>query len=282
MADKEIDLLVKGTLCNKSDEFRRGNVIGLPGEGEVVVTGDIHGNHRNLDRVFSYADLENNPKRHVILQEIIHGGPTDAQGGCLSYKVLFEAIEYKLKYPGQVHFIMGNHDVSFIIGGKVMKDGREMNELMCLGLDNKYGERSEKIKGAIREFLFSQALAVRGENRLWVSHSLPSERYIKDFSVDIFARDLEISDLERNGSVYLLTWGRNISQKALDELVKILDSDIFIVGHQAQKQGWKQAEKNLLIIASDHSHGCLVTVELSESSGIKKIAESIVPLASIS
>ena len=101
-----IDLLNKGIEILNADKFRRGNVVHLPAEGNLIITGDIHGHLRNFERIVAFADLPNNPDRHIILQEIIHGGPEDSQGGCLSYKLLFEAISYKLEFPDQVHMIM--------------------------------------------------------------------------------------------------------------------------------------------------------------------------------
>ena len=104
MAQTIIDLLNKGIEANHADKHRRDNLICLPADGSLVVTGDLHGHLRNFERISAYADLENNPKRHLILQEIIHGGPEDTLGGCLSYKLLFDIIRYKLSFPDRVHF----------------------------------------------------------------------------------------------------------------------------------------------------------------------------------
>ena len=130
MAQTIIDLLNDGLSANVDEKFRCGNLIHLHDSGSVVVTGDIHGHRRNFERILTYADLENNPDRHLILQEIIHGGPEDEHGDCLSYQLLFDAIRYKLKFPDRVHFVMGNHDTAYINNSKVMKNGKEMNASM--------------------------------------------------------------------------------------------------------------------------------------------------------
>ena len=80
----------------------------------------------------------------------------------------------------------------------------------------------------------------------------------------------------------MLTWGRKHSQGLLDNLAKTFDTDIFILGHQPQEQGWCQAGKNLLILASNHNHGCLLSIDLAKSYTIEQLIESIVPLASVS
>lgn len=277
-----IDLLNKGALVNNEDKFRRGNVICLPAEGRVIFTGDIHGHRRNLERIVAFADLAGNPDTHLVLQEIIHGGPEDSEGGCLSYKLLFDVVRYKLDFPDRVHIIMGNHDTAFINDSKVMKNGKEMTRSITLALEREFHKAGADIKNAIRDFLFAQPLAVRCENRIWASHSLPGDRFADEFDRGIFDKPLENSDLVKPGSAYLLTWGRNISQQTLDKMAELLDVDIFILGHQPQPEGWKQAGENLIIIASDHNHGCLLAIDLDKSYTIAELIGSIVPLASIS
>jgi hypothetical protein len=277
-----IDLLNNGIEILNADKFRRGNVVHLPAEGNLIITGDIHGHVRNFERILTFADLSNHPDRHIILQEIIHGGPEDSQGGCLSYKLLFEAIRYKLKFPDQVHMIMGNHDTAFINNSEVMKDGKEMNRAMRQAIELEFKQASDDIALAIRQFLFSQPLAVRCNNRIWISHSLPNDRSMDKFEPKILERQLKINDVVRPGSAYLLTWGRKHSQAVLDKLAGIFDIDFFILGHQPQEKGWNQAGNNLIIIASNHNHGCLLSIDLTKSYTIEQLIESIIPLASIS
>ncbi len=277
-----IDLLNSGVEASNADRFRRGNLIYLPFNVQLIATGDIHGHRRNFERIVAFADLANNPDTHVILQEIIHGGPKDAQGGCLSYKLLFDVVRYKLSFPDRVHIIMGNHDIAFINNSKVMKDGQEMNRLMRLALEREFRQAGADIEAAIRQLLLSQPLAVRTENRIWLSHSLPSNHFADKFDRQILEKQLKTGDCEKPGSAYLLTWGRNFSQQTLDKMAELLDVDIFILGHQPQQRGWSRAGKNLLIIASDHNHGCLLSIDLAKSYTIETLMDSIVPLASIS
>jgi len=282
MSQTTIDLLSRGIEANNADKFRRNNLIALPGEGSLIVTGDIHGHRRNFERIVSYADLANNPQRHVLLQEIIHGGPEDADGGCLSYKLLLDAVRYKLEFPHQVHTILGNHDTAFINNSEVMKNGKEMNRSMNIAIANEFSEASDKVSLALQQFLFSQPLAVRTENRIWMSHSLPADRYAEKFDPEIINRRLKINDIVRPGSAYLLTWGRRHSQELLDKLAEVFDVDLFILGHQPQEQGWHKAATNLIIVASDHNHGTLLPIDLARTSTPDELVDSIVPLTSIS
>lgn len=276
-----IDLFEAGCKANTNDRFRRGNVIELGAAGKLVVAGDIHGHRRNFERICNFADLENNPDQHLILQEIIHGGIADEAGGCLSFELLAEAVRLKLEFPDRVHIIMGNHDTAFINNSEVIKNGREMNVAMLSALKKCFGAQAEQVAGAMERFLFSQPLALRCANRIWVSHSLPSDRFVEKFDPEIFNRNLKVVDVVKPNSAYLLTWGRNHSQATLDRMAQILDVDLFILGHQMQKSGWAKVGRNMLIIISEHNHGQILPIDLAKSYTLDALIESLVPLASI-
>jgi serine/threonine-protein phosphatase PP1 catalytic subunit len=281
MPQTTIDLLNKGIRANQTDKFRRGNLVCLPQAGSLIVTGDVHGHRRNFERILAFADLADHPDRHLIFQEIIHGGPEDEAGGCLSYQLLFDVIRLKLRFSDQVHLVMGNHDTATICSAEVMKNGKEMNRAMASALDREFRQSGPDVRLAIRQFLFSQPLAVRCSNRLWISHSLPGDRSLDAFDPTLFERELQIADCERPGSAYLLTWGRRHSQPTLDRLAKTLDVDVFILGHQPQTHGWCKAGENLIILACDHNHGCLLPIDLSRTYNAAALADHIIPLASI-
>jgi hypothetical protein len=281
MPEKIVELLNKGMEANNTDKFRQGNLVRLPSHGSVIITGDLHGHRRNFERIVALASLGQNKNTHVILQEIIHGGPEDEEGGCLSYKLLFDAVAYKVKFPDRVHIIMGNHDTAFISNTDVMKNGKEMNVAMRSALDREFRHASERVKLAIKQFLFSQPLAVKCANGILVCHSLPGDHYADKFDKRIFERQLRINDIIRPGSAYLLTWGRSHSQRLLDAMSKSLDADTFILGHQRQETGCSKAGNNLIIIASDHDHGCVLPIDLAKSYTVEKLLQLIIPLAAI-
>ncbi|MHC4528272.1 MAG: metallophosphoesterase [Planctomycetota bacterium] len=276
-----VDLLKDGAEANHADRSRQGNLIHLPAHGSLIVTGDLHGHRRNFERITAYADLANQPDRHIVLQEIIHGGPADSEGDCLSYELLFDVVRYKLSFPDRVHVIMGNHDIACMNDDEVIKNGKEMNRSINSALDREFGTSSSEVRRAIKGFLFSQPLAVRCQNRIWLSHSLPSDRYLEEFDCEVFNRALREDDLVRPGPAYVLIWGRNHSQSLLNQMAKLFDVNIFILGHQPQQQGWGVAGTNLIIVASDHNHGCLLAVELARSYTVEQILEQIIPLPSI-
>lgn len=281
MPQHNVQLCQKGAELNRSCRFRKGNVIHLPAEGNVIVSGDLHGHVRNFERIVKLADLENNPQTHVILQEIIHGGPEDDFGGCLSWRLLFDAIRYKIRFPDQVHILLGNHDTAAISDSSVLKSGKEMNRAMRSAMKRHFTQHYKDVYAAMCEYLMSQPLAVRTPNRIWLSHSLPADRYVDEFDLSIFNRPYDLNDIERPHSVYLLTWGRRHSPETLIRLAQMFDVDIFILGHQPQDMGWALVGPNTMIIASEHSFGCVLEFELDKTYTPAGLTGNIIPLNTI-
>jgi hypothetical protein len=281
MSAEFIDILLAGIKANDADKYRQHNLVLLPDKGEVVVSGDIHGHRRNFERVVSYANLEKNPDRHLILQEIIHGGPEDEKGGCLSFDLLIDAVRLKLKFADRVHFILANHDTAFITNSEVMKNGKEMNAAMRLAMRRRFGDKTKEVESALERFLFSQPLAVKCANGIWISHSLPSDRMVAKFDFTIFNRHLKVSDVVRPNSAYLLTWGRRQSKETIRLFAEKLGVDFFVLGHQVQESGWMSDNEKLIIIDSQHNHGYLLRIDLAEKYDIKTLADNLVPIASI-
>lgn len=281
MPQQKIQLCKEGSELNRSCRFRKGNIINLPEMGKVIVTGDLHGHRRNFERIRKRADLENNPWTHVVLQEIIHGGPEDDYGGCLSWQLLFDAIRYKIEFPDQVHILLGNHDTAAITNSPVLKSGKEMNRAMQLAMRRCFGNHYNDVYAAMTEYLLTQPLAVCCANRIWLSHSLPSDRDIETFDLSIFNRPYTLDDIEKPNSVYQLTWGRRHSAGALKRLAEMLDVDVFILGHQPQEMGWTLAGPNTLIIASEHNFGCLLEFDLDKQYTAPELANRMIPLNTI-
>ncbi|RMF88719.1 MAG: hypothetical protein D6741_18745, partial [Planctomycetota bacterium] len=116
--EQVLQSLKAATEANLATPGRSGNVVELTPElaDEVVVTGDLHGHRRNFNAIRRYAALDQHPKRHLVLQEVCHGGPTyPANGGCMSHMMLEDVAKLKAQYPDRVHFILGNHELAEMI-----------------------------------------------------------------------------------------------------------------------------------------------------------------------
>ncbi len=276
-----IELCRQAAAINLRSPIRKGNVLHLPESGRVVFAGDIHGHRRNFERIVVFADLAARPDTHLILHEILHGGPEDDLGGCLSFQLYQDVLRLQVQFPGQVHLILGNHDTAVINDTDVMKSGKEMNQAMKAAMRRYYAEEFDATLQALREYLITQPLAVRTPNRIWMSHSLPEDRFLDKFDIKILERTLTPEDCRRANSGYLMTWGRHHSDATLERIARMFDADYFLLGHQPQPSGWHRGGRNMLILASDHNHGCLISFELDKLWRMETLIDRIVPLASI-
>src|SRR5580700_8112689 len=100
-ADSVIETFETAREENALSRFRQGQVVTLPAEGEVWMTGDIHDHRSNFNKLITAADLGNNPDRHLVLHELIHGDHFDSNGAEGSWQTLAKAAELKCDFPDQ-------------------------------------------------------------------------------------------------------------------------------------------------------------------------------------
>jgi len=229
---------------------RHGSQVLLDDAEEVIVVGDLHGNIPALRQVFEYADLDNHKKRHLVLQELIHGPrmyPND--GGDRSHQLVDLVCGLKCRYARRVHVILGNHELSEITGRAIAKNGVPLNALYHIGVRTAYGELAEEICEAYRELFLAYPLAVRTPNRVLICHTMPDGHWLDQFDPEILqATSWTAPQMARGGSVYMLTWGRDIAPETADRFLGMMDADWLITGHQPCDEGYSVANHRQIII----------------------------------
>jgi hypothetical protein len=265
-ADTLIQILEAAKDLNIRSELRSGNIVTLPRAGEVWMTGDIHDHRNNFNKLLKLADLGKHPQRHLILHELIHGDHIDPAGAEDSWKMLRDAAQLKIAFPGQVHFLMANHDLAQVFGEGISKGGADVCEAFRKGLKRDFPERYHFVESAISEFLLSLPLAIRTHNGLWFSHSLPREDQIEAFDFSVFGRELSGEDFKRRtGAAYQLIWGRGVRETGVDLFAEEVGAELIVTGHQPQDTGFEVNGPRHLIIASDHNQGVFLPLSLEES-----------------
>jgi len=265
-ADQVIETLQTAAEENGLSTLRQGQVIHLPEEGELWMTGDLHDHRRNLDKLLKAADLGNNPQRYLVLHEVIHGDHYDSTGAEESWVSLHRVAELKCDFPGQVHFLLANHDLAQIHGKGIMKAGLSVCEAFTKGIKKSFEGQHNVVTAAVSEFLLSFPLAVRAPNGLFCCHSLPTNDQIETFDFSVFDRPLAGPDYaQRTGPVYQLIWGRNISPATVDIFADQVGAQIIITGHQPQEMGYTTNGDRHLIMASDHNQGMFLPINLSQT-----------------
>ncbi len=275
-----IDLFRRAAELNYTTPGRSGCVIDLPGEGRLFMTGDLHDQGLNYQRILRVAGLHLDPHRHLILHEMIHGSPR-INNRDMSIRMLGKVAALKLAFPSQVHLLLGNHELSQLLGEGILKDGVSVIEAFDAGVEFIFADDADDVRLAMCEFLRSLALAVRCPNGLFCSHSLPSQRWIDSFDVTLLDRIPTEQDLHVDGHAYNLVWGRRHTDEVYTKLSRAWGVEHFLMGHQPADMGFECAGEHLLILASDHSHGMVLPIDLSRRYTLDELVGQLVPLASV-
>ena len=235
--------------ANRQTPGRQGNVVVLSPElaGEVMVTGDLHGHRRNFNLIRRLAALESNSARHLLFQEVCHGGPTYPDGSCMSHTILEDVAWLKTKYPSRLHFILGNHELAELSDFAIQKNRQLLNLQFRLGLQRMYGAAAEKVYEAYRRFLRSCPLAVRLPQGVFISHSLPEDVDTVGFDPSVFTRELTAEDYAEWGEVFRLVWGRDYRGENARAFARLVGAKILISGHEPCYEGF-MAPNDLQVI----------------------------------
>lgn len=234
-----VDRFAVATKANRATPGRRGSVIQLGPEdaADVLVIGDLHGNRMNFNKVLKFADLDEHPKRHLVLQEVVHGGPAYEGGGDMSHMLLEDVAKLKAKYPSRVHFLLSNHELSEVTNVSLNKGGLSQNHLFAVGMELAYGPAAARIKECYHEFIRSCPLAVRLKNGVFISHTLPDKKAAKSFDAKVLTRELIEEDILIGGSAYAMVWGREHDNNFVAKFAKLFKSSVLVNGHEPSAQG---------------------------------------------
>ncbi len=277
-----VDVFNRATEANLNDPRRQGNSIFLPNSGRLVITGDIHDNARNYRCILKLANLEASAQNYLILHELIHG-PNLINGCDMSIRLLLKAASLKLQYPMQVLFLQANHELAQHNGDSILKNSLNVIDAFNEGIDYIFYDDAEDVRQAMLAYIKSLPLAIRCENEIFISHSLPGDRQLNSsFDPTVIDRKATANDYINGGSAHQMVWGRKHSQAVSDKLGKIWNAKIFVMGHQKVEMGFDTQGNNMLIMASDHNHGMALPIDLSKTYELQDLIDRLKPLAGIS
>src|SRR5262245_22163301 len=247
-----LSLCQQATEANRACPSRHGNVIDLNNNSadEVMVVADLHGNRLNFQKLLAIADLANHPRRHLIMQEVCHGGPEypGESGGCMSHLLLEDCIRLKTEFPERFHFLLSNHELAELGDFPICKSRRMLNVLFRCGINELYGAAGKQIHDAYLEFLASCPLAVRLPEGIFISHSCPDYCDRQPFDVSIFERALSCVDYTAGTPAFRLVWGRDFRAANADAFAHQVGADVLIHGHEPCEAGYSAPNKRQVIL----------------------------------
>jgi hypothetical protein len=273
-ADTACRVLREAATLICEDPIRQGALLEFGSAGQVVMTGDMHGNLRNFEKLQRYCALERSPGRSVILHELIHEDLERADQLDLSIDVLLRAAQWKRDFPDNVFILQSNHELAQLRGQEISKGGRSVLYDFEQGVGHRFGSGADAVLAAIREYISALPLAARTRNGIFMCHSLPDPRRIDDFDMSVFDRPLTELDIAPGGPAYDLLWGRFHSAESVERFAERLGVECFITGHTPQEAGHTTIGR-LIILASEHNHGVFLPIDLSHHYTVEELESKI-------
>jgi hypothetical protein len=228
---------------------RQGRLVELPDAGDVLVGGDLHGNVENFRGLLQRADLAGHPRRHFVLQELIHGPLLYSAGGDRSHQLLDLLAALKCQHPERVHLLLGNHELAQWKERTIYKTDVDLNAQFRQGVGTAYGARAAEVYAAYLELFAAVPLAVRTPNRIFLSHSLPGAARLSHFDPDIIKQqDPDPSAWQISGALYALVWGRDHSPATVNAFLEKMGADLLITGHIPCERGYAVPNSRQIIL----------------------------------
>lgn len=240
---------------------RRGHLIDLSEADDVVVAGDLHGHVPNFQAIWKLADLAKHPRRHLVVQELIHG-PLHYPGGGEKSHQLVDMIAVAMgQFPGRVHYLPGNHEMGQWTGRKIQKGDADLNEQFRLGVLTAYGPAlMPDIYRAYFEFFQNCPLGLRTRNLAFISHSLPPGRHLPLFELrHLEAEEFGPKDYEPGGTAYGMVWGRDTTEETCTEFLRKVDCDWLVTGHIPADDGYtRPSPRHITLDCSNRPGGYVI------------------------
>jgi hypothetical protein len=236
---------------------RRGRTIVLEQADEVLVAGDLHGNVENFRKLLHHAQLGTQPRRHVVLQELIHGPHSYPAGGDKSHQLVDLWAALKSQFPDRAHLLLANHELSQCTRRGIMKEDQALNALFREGLATAYGPRAKDIYDLYMELFAIIPVAIKTPNGVYLSHSLPNARNLVSFSTYVLEKEPSTEeDLKPGGSIHSLVWGRDISAANVSAFLGKVGGSFLITGHITCMDGYDTPNEKQIILDCSGTPGC--------------------------
>lgn len=290
-ADRAIELIREAGRIRAADPRVRGRAVVLEardevGAGraalprEVWLTGDLHGSAVNLKRFAELADLATHPERVLVVQEIVHSRLITADNRDLSFVAIMDAIQLMVRHPGQVYYLLGNHDLAVAQNRELVKGGKYLNRYLFRGMAFMYRDRYEEVLQVYREFVEQMPAAILAQNGVFMAHSTPKRPFIGSLSREYLTATSAEKPLSAQRAITAMVNGRDFSPEAAEEFAERLECDVMLCGHTPTPRGYTLKSPRHLIVDSQHEKAYYVRFGLDRrfAGGAEELATHLEPL----
>ena len=245
-ADEALEAIAAATRARNGDSRVKGRAVFLPAEGDLYLTGDLHGNVENLRRFAATADLDAHPDRILVIQEIIHSRIITADQRDLSFVAILEALKLMARWPKRVYYLLGNHDLAFALDRELIKGGKFLNRFLYKGLAYMYQARHEEVAKAYKKFVLDMPAAILAPNGIIMTHSTPKRPFIPSLSMEDPTTTSAHKHLGDCGPIKALVEGRDFEETTIDQFTARMGVNLVLCGHTPTKHGFRIANSKQL------------------------------------
>ena len=275
--DRMLATIRKAIAVAPATPGRSGHLVRLADCSEVIVAGDLHGHLANFQAVLKAADLNTHPRRHLVMQEVVHSPFLYPGGGDKSHQLLDLYAALKCQYPGRVHLIPGNHEVAQWTGRAVGKGDATQNDAFRLGVEAAYGPAAAEIYAAYMTMLQGLPLALKTPNDVFVSHSLPPGRSMPTFDARRFEETTyPDADYQPGGFVYGVVWGRDTSHQNVDDYLRKVDADWLVSGHIPTDDGFLVPNHRQVIVDCAAAPAAFIRIDCTHRLTLTELVAGVV------
>ena len=271
-----IERMQQAAAANRATPGRDGAIVTISpyAADEVIITGDLHGHRIHFNKLRKAADLAGHPRRHLIMQEVAHGGPKYDGGGCMSHAMLEDVAKLKLDFPDRFHFLLSNHELSELTGYTIQKGGAILNLVFRMGVNELYGQATDRVMETYHEFIGSCPLAVRWCGA-FACHSVPEAVGRNKFDMGVFSRPWTKPDLDPRGGVFELVWGRDYTESNVEAFASLVGAAVLLCGHEPADQGYATPNSRQVIFDCCHTKACYAILPTNEPLDQQKVVARI-------
>jgi len=256
-----------------------GALIRIARASRLLVVGDLHGRYDNLELVL--ADKENwralreGSTHLVFLGDAIH--PPSARedqesANADALRVLLLILTLRAECPGNVHYLLGNHENAHVGGHGAEKGNVDVGRGFADFIRRNVGD---VVLEAYETFLHDAPIAALFDarnGRILLTHACPSPRVLNtDGLVNLTVRG-------RNSRALTdILWNRDLKVRALRACLKNLDVNLAVCGHMKPevasqgKYGYRcilepvfgRVRNLLLIVNSQHNTFGYLDIDLT-------------------
>jgi hypothetical protein len=279
-ADLAIEMMRKARSVRDRDPHVKGRAVILPSEGDVMLCGDFHGNTDNIQRFIHLADLDRNPHRIVVIQEILHARLLTEDERDLSFDTILYALDLIARYPGQVYYLLGNHDLGFHLGRDLVKAGKSLNRYLYKGMNFQFGDRYQEVADEYKSFIGGMPAAIMTQNGIFMSHSTPKKAFVQMMSHQYFTEVSAELPFGKCKPIVALVNGRDYSDETAQIFADKMGCDHMICGHTPTVKGVKVPNNHHIIIDSQHANAHYIKFDLGRLYEHDRLVNCVQPLHS--